>query len=1374
MRSIESISGKLAISAAQNIEEKNYWLTKLSGELIKASFPGDYNKRVKNTRRIDAAAYILPRELFSRLLELSKDSDARIYITIVAGVMLLLNRYTYNRQEDIAIGTAIYRQEKDHDFINTVLVLRNQVSPGTTFKEFLIQVGQVIREANLYQNYPIEALLQLLDMSPAEDEDFPLFDAAVIMENLHDKKYLSHIHFNTLFIFKRIDEGMEVTVEYNSLLYKKNTIERLVSHYFNLLKNALSNVNSQVFEIDILSEKEKKEILFEFNDTKADYSKDKTMHQLFEEQSAKTPGNIAVICEEKSLTYAQLNQRANQLAWELRKRGLIPNRFVAVIIDRSIEMVVGVMAILKAGGAYVPLEPYLPGARIITSLSSLNVESLLTNRLQLSMLAPLSEQLPGLKYIFCLDEMPEEKGIIELFKNKELILPGQMESNPEKNPFPTAAPSDIAYVVFTSGTTGTPKGVVLKHQPVINIIEWVNKTYSVNSSDKLLFIASLSFDLSVYDIFGILASGAAIRVARNEEIKSPERLVKIIFNEEITFWDSAPAALQMLVPYLQNLNGTGLSTIKSKVRLIFLSGDWIPVTLPDILKKSFEGVTVISLGGATEAAIWSNFYPIETVAPEWTSIPYGKPIQNAKYYILDQFLNPTPIGVPGDLYIGGECLASGYINDDALTENKFIHNPFTPGEKMYKTGDLARWFPDGNMEFLGRLDNQVKIRGYRVELGDIESQLLKHGDIKEVLVTAREGRTKAKSDKYLCAYYVSPREFTANQLADYLSATLPEYMIPPYFVRLEKMPVTPNGKLDRKALPEPASTLEAQEYIAPRSEVEETLAEIWSEVLRKEKDMISIDSNFFQLGGHSLNATIMAVMVRKELNVELPLGEIFKSPTIEELAKYLKGARKEIYTSIIPLENKEYYPTSSAQKRMYMLKQIKGEKTTSDSIPGVILVEGKLNRKHFENTIWRLIERHDALRTSFEVIDENIVQKIVPTHRTHQDLGFKINYLESQEEEIPTIIKRFIRPFDLSKVPLFRLDLVKVSQDRHILMFDIHHSVTDGTSMLIFVRDFIHLFQGRKLPVLKIQYRDFAAWQEKFLTASTLKKQEEYWLKVFADRANIPVLNMPTDIPRPPIQILEGTTIDFDFTSELSMKIKNVAAENEATLFMVILAIYSILLSKYSGQEDIVIGVPLQARQHLDLQNVIGFFVNTLAFRNYPQRGKTFREFLDEVKKNALSAYDNQDYQFDKLVEKLGIPPDPSRQPLFSAMLQHGNFDLPELPLETGDKENAAPGAPDIRFSHYQFNNTIIQFELLLHLYDSESKIYFEFLYSTILFKAKTIENFILHLTNIAREVAAKPDIKISEIEMFSQQKQESLLQLEQEQLNKLEVNLDL
>jgi amino acid adenylation domain-containing protein len=1338
MRSIEALPGRLAIPAAQNIEEKNYWLTKLSGELIKASFPGDYNKRVKNTRRIDTAAYTLPGELFSRLLELSKDSDARIFVTIVAGVMLLLNRYTYNRQEDIAVGTAIYRQERNHDFINTVLVLRNQVSPGTTFKEFLIHVGQVIREANLYQNYPIEALLQLLDMSPTADEDFPLFDVTVIMENIHDKKYLSHIHFNTFFIFKRNDEGMELTVEYNSLLYKKSTIERLVSHYFRLLKNALFNVNSRVFEIDILSGKEKKEILFEFNDTKADYSMDKTMHQLFEEQAAQTSGNIAVICGDISLTYAQLNQRANQLAWELRKRGLMPNRFVAIIIDRSIEMVVGVMAILKAGGAYVPLEPYLPETRVIACLSSLNVESLLTNRLQLSMLAPLCEQLPGLKYVFCLDEMPEEKGIIELFKNKELILPEQIENNPGKNPVSTAASSDIAYVIFTSGTTGTPKGVVLKHRPVVNIIEWVNKTYNVNTSDKLLFITSLSFDLSVYDIFGILASGAAIRLARNEEIISPERLVEIIFNEGITFWDSAPAALQMLVPYLQNTTGTGLNTIKSKVRLIFLSGDWIPMTLPDILKKSFEGVTVISLGGATEAAIWSNFYPIETVAPEWNSIPYGKPTQNAKYYILDQFLNPTPIGVPGDLYIGGECLATGYINDEALTAYKFIHNPFAPGEKMYKTGDLARWFPDGNIEFLGRLDHQVKIRGFRIELGEIENCLLRVRGVKEAVVLAREEDGR---DKYICAYFISEREYERSELRESLLKELPEYMIPSYFVRMEKIPLTPNGKIDRSALPKP-ELISSEIYTAPGNEIEKKLVELWSEVLGTDalhasqlKDSLGINDNFFELGGHSLKVTILVSKIHKEFEVRVPLAEIFKSPTIKQLAEYIDRTAFDKFVSIEPIEKKEYYPLSAAQKRLYILQQMQLE-GTAYNMPVFIPLEMGSDISKIEDAFKKLIVRHENFRTTFNMVNDE------PVQRVHDEVKFEIFHHQLPADGAIFTIGSLIRPFDLARPPLLRVGLVKPMvegtaaknrHDRTFLFVDMHHIISDGVSNQILMKDFQALFEGEELLSLRIQYKDFSQWQNQLFRSVGIKTQEYYWLNRFKD--DLSVLNLPLDFPRPAVRnYFEGDTIFFRVEKDLSLTLSNLVKETKASLYMVLLTLFNILLYKYTDQEDITVGTPIAGRNHSDLENIIGMFVNLLAMRNRPEGNKTFMNLLEEVRENALKAYENQDYQFEQLVNQLGLQGTANRNPLFDVVFTVMNVERPvsDIPGNTAKS--------------FIYENHTTKFDLRLAASEGNDNITMSLTYSTILFKRITAEKMAARFIEILQQVLENTNIKLKDI----------------------------
>jgi len=617
----------------------------------------------------------------------------------------------------------------------------------------------------------------------------------------------------------------------------------------------------------------------------------------------------------------------------------------------------------------------------------------------------------------------------------------------------------------------------------------------------------------------------------------------------------------------------------------------------------------------------------------------------------------------------------------------------------------------------------------------------------------------------------------SGELIEYLQEELPDYMIPSYFVLLDKIPLTPNGKVDKRALPDPRVDAE-NNFRAPRNKMEEMLVEIWSETLGIEKDIISIDSSFFGLGGHSLNATVMVSRIHKELNVKFPMAEIFKTPTIKGLSEIIKGLTEDRFEAIELIEKRDYYEVSSAQKRFYVLKQLKGENTTSDSTPNVMLVTGKLDRKHFEETIRLLMERHEALRTSFEVIDEKIVQRIHPLHRIYEDRKFKINYLEAKEEEITAVIKRFIRPFNLAEAPLFRLDMVKLldghGENRHLLMCDMHHIITDGTSIGIFLRDFNHLYNRVKLPELRIQYKDFAAWQNTFLQLNFIKEQEKYWLDVYAEKDNIPVLDIPTDFPRPPVQMFEGKTIQFELDSELSRGIRNIISESGATLFMVFLAIYTILLTKYSGQEDIIVGVPIQGRRHADLENVIGFFVNTLAIRNYPQGEKTFAEFLQEVKHNALKAYENQDYQFEALVDKLGIDPDPSRQPLFSVMLQHGNMDVPAI---KGEQGSTIPGSrvTDLSFEPYEFENTIIQFDLLLHVLDLRDIIGFELLYSTKLFKAETIEDgFTRHLINIIREVTSDPAVKISEIEMLPHKKLESLLQSEQEQLDQLEVDFDL
>jgi tyrocidine synthetase-3 len=1340
MRADRPISSRLTAAAAQNIKEKNYWIDKLSGGIIKSSFPGDYSKRAKQTRHPAVISKVFPGELFSRLLELSKGSDVRLYITMVGAVSLLLNRYMYNRQEDIVLGTSIYRQEMEADFINTVLVLRSTVNPILTFKEFLMQVAQVIREADLHQNYPIEALLRLLNMNPAADEDFPLFDVAVLLENLHDKRYLSHIHLNIIFVFKRNNEGMEVMVEYNSMLYKKNTIERIISHFFNLLENALFNVSEQLSQIDVLSDEEKKEILFGFNDTNVEYPRDKTLHQLFEEQAIRTPGNIAIIYGRKGLTYGQLNERANRLAWELRKRGLKPNRFAAVIMDRSIEMIIGVMAILKAGGAYVPLEPYLPDARITACLSSLDVESLLTNRFRLNRIVPISEQLPQLKHIICLDDIQEKKEIKEIFKNKEAILTGEIEKNSGENLVPAASPLDIAYVIFTSGTTGTPKGVVMQHRPVINVIQWVNKTFDVNSPDRLIFVVSLGFDLSVYDIFGILSSGASIRVAGNEEIKSPERLVEIIFNEEITFWDSAPAALQMLVPYLPHpLTRTGFNIDKSKLRLIFLSGDWIPVTMPDILKETFAGVSIVSLGGATEAAIWSNFFFIETVDPEWVSIPYGKPLQNARYFILDRYLNPCPIGVPGDLYIGGECLAQGYFNDETLTAKKFIINPFVPGEKMYKTGDLARWFTDGNMEFLGRMDNQVKIRGYRIELGEIESCLSMYDNINDALVIARSDGG-GKGDKYLCAYYTADFVLDTIQLSQHLSKTLPDYMIPAYFVKIEHMPLTPNGKIDRKALPKPGSAIGTGEYTAPRGEIEETLVEIWSDILGLDEELIGIDSDFFELGGHSLSGTELLAKIHKALDIKLALLDLFRLPTIRELAKLIKRTTKKIFDSINSVEEKEYYVLSSVQRRLYILQQL-DLNSTAYNVPVVVVLEGELDGKKLEETFKILSNRHESLRTSFIIVEDTPMQKI------HREIAFEIQYYDASQ--VDGIIKRFIKPFDFLKAPLMRVGLIKINPMRHLLMVDLHHIITDGISQNILLNDFLFLYNDIQLPLLRLQYNDYSEWQQNPETQNTLSKQEKFWLKEFDEE--IPVLNIVTDYSRPPLQSVEGNSIPFEIGEEETTALNEMARLGNATLFMVLLAIYNIFLSKISAQENIVVGTPIAGRRHDNILKIVGMFVNTLAINAYPSGEKTFKEFLNEIIEITINAFENQDYQFVDLVEKIAIQRDMSRNPIFDTMFVLENT----FPSPGNLSKNELA---DLKIKPYQYESRTAKFDLSLNSFESEGKLYFSIEYCTKLFRDETIIRFIDYFKRIIRTVIDAPGKKISGIEITSVDDRRQLL----------------
>jgi acyl carrier protein len=669
-------------------------------------------------------------------------------------------------------------------------------------------------------------------------------------------------------------------------------------------------------------------------------------------------------------------------------------------------------------------------------------------------------------------------------------------------------------------------------------------------------------------------------------------------------------------------------------------------------------------------------------------------------------------------------------------------SPFNPGERLYRTGDLGRWQRDGNIQFLGRTDQQVKIRGFRIEPGEIECQLFKHKRIKEVVVVEKEGE---EGIKYLCAYIVAGMELTVSQLREFLSVMLPDYMIPSYFVFLKKLPLTPNGKIDCRALPVPGVEKSSQ-YIPPGNAIERKLTELWSGVLSLQKDVISINRNFFELGGHSLKAILLTARMHKEFNVKVSLTEIFKSPTIQALAQYIREAETNRYMPLEPVEEKEYYLLSSAQKRLYIIQQM-DEEIIAYNMPMMVPLDetnlgGKIDMRKLQYTVHQLIDRHDSFRTSFEMVDEQPVQRI---HHPH-DVDFEIEYFNLKKkngnrvEVMEGIFRDFVRPFPLSRPPLVRVALVEVENTRYALMVDMHHIISDGFSHEILVRDFMVLYSSQVLSPLPIQYKDYAEWQSRERAAGIIKQQEEYWLRQFS--GEIPVLDLPIDYPRPEVRSFEGDFIYLEINEALTYKTARLRRETEVTLNILLLAVYSVLLAKYSGQEDLVIATADAGRHHADLQQTIGMFVNMLPIRIQPGKNKTFKEFLLEVKQQSVNAYANQDYQFDDLVLKLGLQGNRSRNPVFDTVFVVQNTAMQNENLSIGKKDN--DNNDFLEITQPEFRNQA--FDLILQAVEGDDRLNMRLEYSTALFKKSTAEKMTNHYIDILKQVVENPGLKLKEI----------------------------
>ncbi|HYN21124.1 MAG TPA: amino acid adenylation domain-containing protein, partial [Thermoanaerobaculia bacterium] len=853
-----------------------WWRQELTGAPALIQLPTDRPRPAIQRFRGSRVDIALPADLSAEVEAAAKRQGVTVFMTLLAAFQALLSRIS--GQDEVVIGSPVAGRNWPETealiglFINT-LVVRGNLKGDPGFSELQARSRRAVLGSFLHQEVPFEKLVEELQPERSLTHS-PIFQVMFALQNIPRRRfelpgleitaYRSEggtAKFDLNLLLAEQDGRFAGTLEYNSDLFDATTGARLLRGFENLLRGLLTHAERPLSEISLLAEAERHQMRSEWNDTAAPFPQYLCLHQGFEAQVAARPDAAAVLCEGQCLTYADLNRRANRLAHLLSDLGVGPGRLVAVYIERCPEMIVAVLGILKAGGAYVPIEVSWPSDRLRYILESERIAHVVTQTARL-------EELPSLDHRICLDE------------------PRHLETMPDWDPPSTAGPEDPAYIIFTSGSTGRPKGVMVRHSPAVNLLHWVNHRFGVGPADMLLFVTALSFDLSVYDIFGTLSAGGAVRIATSEELRDPAALVSILLDEPITFWDSAPAALQQLVSWLP------AKPQSASLRLVFNSGDWIPVALPDRVRQTFPHSEFVSLGGATEATVWSNFFPVEEVPPSWVSIPYGRPIENARYYVLDERLNPRPIGVPGDLYIAGVCLSDGYAGAPELTAQKYVPDWFGEelGGRLYRTGDRARYGPDGNLEFLGRIDTQVKVRGFRIELGEIESVLAAHPAIREAVVLARED---SPGDQRLVAYFIAEGEPPASlELRRFVHAKLPDYMVPSHFVALESWPLAATGKLDRKALPAPERAhAKPAEQVLPRNELEKTIAGIWKEVVGLAE--VGIRDNFFDVGGHSLLMARVHHRLEETLGREVSMVDLFQYPTVASLAAHLAPAIDE-------------------------------------------------------------------------------------------------------------------------------------------------------------------------------------------------------------------------------------------------------------------------------------------------------------------------------------------------------------------------------------------------------------------------------------------------------------------------------------------------
>jgi amino acid adenylation domain-containing protein len=1283
-------------------------------------------------------------------------------MTMLAAFDVLLWRYS--GQADFVVGTPIAGRNTSEVegligyFANT-LPLRVELGNNPKFNELMLQVRECALEAYAHQDVPFDRLVEELQPQRSLSHT-PLFQVIFAFENTAPVRSFPGLKMKSLDVDRgtarcdlslfATDKGEELNClwEYSTDLFKAETIAQLIASYQHLLESILRDPLQRISELDLWSESQRSRLIEQSTSAapstqrSADQSAPPIMPRLFEAIAAEIPDALALVSITERLTYRELNLRANRIAHLLQRLGVGPEVPVGVCLGRSANLIVALLAVLKSGGAYVPIDPNYPAARVAFMLSDSGIDVLLTETRLLEMLSETQARK------VCLDD-PAELG-------------DEHDPALNENPASQVTPANLAYVIYTSGSTGRPKGVQVNHQTVVHLFEATRLQLGFHEREIWTVVHSSAFDFSVWEIWGSLLQRGTLVVAPLEVVQSPAELFELLCRERVTILNQTPAALRELLLYREQHLSTGDANRDWHVRLIVCGGDAMDQELA--LRLSELELPVWNFYGPTESTVWTTCGLVGQ-APQLPNA-LGQPIADQQVYLLDQYLQLAPNGVAAELVIGGAGLARGYANRPELTAERFIPNPFSvePGSRLYRTGDLVRRHKDGTLEYAGRIDHQVKLRGFRVELGEIESALSQYPSIAQAVAVVREDRP---GDHRLVAYLISKDSQTVDisALRRHLQWSLPDYMVPSIFVTLTALPLTPNQKVDRRRLPPPDYTAmdSTAEFVAPRNAVEEIVAGIWARVLGLDK--VSIDADFFALGGHSLLATQVVSRIHDAFQISLPLRLLFERATVAGLAAQIAVAQLSQAgiqpPPLVPVKRSARLPLSFAQQRLWFLDQLEPG-SPFYNVARAVRLSGQLDTTALSVAIAEIVRRHESLRTSFGTDAGTPFQRAaefdtVPWRfidLTQVDESVR----ESQAKEMAgTEIKQ---PFDLTQDLLLRALLLKLSDEEHVLIITLHHIAADGWSIGVLFRELIALYrnsvtgQATSLPALPVQYADYAVWQRQWLQGEVLEELLSYWRNQLAGAPQI--LRLPTDKPRPSVQGFRGAHETLTLPAALVSRLRNVSQARGATLFMTLLAGFQLLLSRFSGQQDLIVGTDVANRNRVETENLIGFFTNLLPLRSRIAPEVSFTELLAQVRETTLAAQTHQDLPFEKLVEELRPERDLSRNPLVQVLLV---MNQPPLKIDL----------PHLDVSRFELPLENSRFDLVLFLSESENGLAGFWLYNPDLFEAETISRLSLEFAGLLSQIAGDPEATLGSFQVFAEAARQKEMDKEQQQQAQLE-----